>query len=61
MTFKLQSYDAVAKGFSKFFNQDELFRCLDNMVNQNQLLKLSESKANRKELNSAMKIIESLY
>ena len=51
----------MAKGFAKFFNQDELFRCLDNMVNQNQLLKLSESKANRKELNSAMKIIESLY
>lgn len=29
----LQKYDAVAKGFKKFFNSDELFRILGEAVN----------------------------
>ena len=28
----MQKYDRVATGFAKFFNQEELFRVLDNAV-----------------------------
>ena len=32
LEFMMQKYDRVAKGFSKFFNQEELFRVLDSTV-----------------------------
>jgi len=61
LDFMLQKYDKVATGFAKFFNQDELFRVVDNMVDRKALLKISQEKASKKEFKSAMSIIESLY
>ena len=61
LEFKLQQYERVAQGFSKFFSQDELFRVLDNVVDQKALLKVSQTKASKKEFKQAMSIIESLY
>ena len=40
LEFMLQKYDKVATGFAKFFNQDELFRVVDNMVDRKALLKI---------------------
>ena len=51
----------MAQGFKKFFNQEELFRVLDNMVDHKALLKVSQTKASKKEFKSAMTIIGSLY
>ena len=61
LEFMLQKYDRVAQGFQKFFNQEELFRVLDNMVDHKALLKVSQTKASKKEFNSAMSIVSSLY
>lgn len=41
LEFMLQKYDRVATGFSKFFNSDELFRVIDNMVDRQHLMKIS--------------------
>ena len=49
LEFMLQKYDRVAQGFQKFFNQEELFRVLDNMVDHKALLKVSQTKASKKD------------
>ena len=33
LEFMLQKYDAVAQGFKKFFNSEEMFRVLGEAVN----------------------------
>ena len=57
----LQKYESVAQNFKKFFNSDELFRVLGEAVNHKQLLQVSQLKATRDELQSAMNIIDALY
>ena len=61
LDFMLQKYESVAQNFKKFFNSDELFRVLGEAVNHKQLLQVSQLKATRDELQSAMNIIDALY
>ena len=61
LDFMLQKYESVAQNFKKFFNSDELFRVLGEAVNHKQLLQVSQLKATRDELQSALNIIDALY
>ena len=57
----LQKYENVVKSFKKYFNSDELFRILDDVVNSKQLLRVCQLKATRQELRGALTIIDALY
>ena len=41
LEFMLEKYEKVVKAFKRYFNSDELFRILEDTVNQNQLLSVS--------------------
>jgi len=57
----MEEYDKVTQNFSRFFNSDELQRIIDTKVDTRTLTQVFQLKASKKELESAMSVIENLY
>jgi hypothetical protein len=54
-------YEKVTNQFSKFFNQKELDRIIDDKVDNRTMLRMAQTKASRSELSNAMEIMNKLY
>ena len=61
LNMRMEQYDRVTQNFSKFFNSDELQRIIDTKVDTKTLTQVFQLKASKKELESAMSVIENLY
>jgi hypothetical protein len=57
----MEEYDKVATAFQKFFNHDELSKVLDQKQDKYDLYRKLKTKSSTEELDSALKLIDSLY
>ena len=61
LAMRMEQYDEVVRKFAKFFNSDELQRIIDTKVDTKTLTEVFQLKASKKQLESAMTVIENLY